>query len=410
MAKIEINNNLRNPHDEKIQQTGAELQNIRISEMCDAELAKLQKPYSQQWRGWVKAANAGSWIGNILSFLTEFFTVGYFVYLMLPSNFPTLAMFAGLVAGLAVASLIEIMKRDANDVFFLRLVYTGEFHLYNFAKLCFATAASVGLSFAACIIAPAATQQIGLQNVADGVVLVDVASVGASYDERIKTETDLLTAYQNEKNSKGILRQGQSAKIAASSSKLDSLHAQKKRDMQAAEATNKAAVEAKQNEQAALGYTLGYVTIGLEFAFMLCIWYDKRYKYNVTLELGKLDNATDNVTQTQHVDNKASNGERLDGERNANRYVTITEHQPKPAQNSPSTPPQVEKRPIGFELPQASSAAQNQPKELAKNERHCDHCGTVYTFKNHNSKFCSETCRVASWNEKTGKNFSPKKR
>lgn len=40
---------------------------------------------------------------------------------------------------------------------------------------------------------------------------------------------------------------------------------------------------------------------------------------------------------------------------------------------------------------------------LQKGERICLHCGTVYTYNIHNQKFCTENCRVESWEQRTGK-------
>lgn len=35
------------------------------------------------------------------------------------------------------------------------------------------------------------------------------------------------------------------------------------------------------------------------------------------------------------------------------------------------------------------------------NTRICEHCGETYTYKIHNQKFCSETCRISAWEAKT---------
>lgn len=42
--------------------------------------------------------------------------------------------------------------------------------------------------------------------------------------------------------------------------------------------------------------------------------------------------------------------------------------------------------------------------------RVCLHCGNEYTYAIHNQKFCSENCRRENWNQKHGRNFTPRKK
>lgn len=46
---------------------------------------------------------------------------------------------------------------------------------------------------------------------------------------------------------------------------------------------------------------------------------------------------------------------------------------------------------------------------LQANEKLCLHCQTVFTYKHWNAKYCSENCRIASWELKTGRKFNKPK-
>jgi hypothetical protein len=40
--------------------------------------------------------------------------------------------------------------------------------------------------------------------------------------------------------------------------------------------------------------------------------------------------------------------------------------------------------------------------------RVCKHCGKEYTHKHHKQVYCSEPCRIASWEIRNGKSFYKK--
>jgi hypothetical protein len=43
---------------------------------------------------------------------------------------------------------------------------------------------------------------------------------------------------------------------------------------------------------------------------------------------------------------------------------------------------------------------------LKENEKECEHCKTVFTYKHWNAKYCGDDCRIAAWELRTGKTFN----
>ena len=45
---------------------------------------------------------------------------------------------------------------------------------------------------------------------------------------------------------------------------------------------------------------------------------------------------------------------------------------------------------------------------ITEGNRICEHCGTAYKYRHSKQKFCSEQCRIASWQQRTGSTFRKK--
>ena len=41
-------------------------------------------------------------------------------------------------------------------------------------------------------------------------------------------------------------------------------------------------------------------------------------------------------------------------------------------------------------------------------QKTCEHCGTTFTKKHWNARYCSDACRIAAWEKRTGKTFNKK--
>jgi len=56
-----------------------------------------------------------------------------------------------------------------------------------------------------------------------------------------------------------------------------------------------------------------------------------------------------------------------------------------------------------------NTTAVNTTAVIGNGNRVCLHCEGIFTYKVHNHKYCSETCRIASWELRTGKTFTKPK-
>jgi len=64
----------------------------------------------------------------------------------------------------------------------------------------------------------------------------------------------------------------------------------------------------------------------------------------------------------------------------------------------------LHRRPIGFNRP-APNVERKTFTVGESNTRLCSHCGNSFSFKHWNARYCSEQCRVASWENRTGQTF-----
>ncbi|MBL7808643.1 MAG: hypothetical protein JNN28_12540 [Saprospiraceae bacterium] len=80
---------------------------------------------------------------------------------------------------------------------------------------------------------------------------------------------------------------------------------------------------------------------------------------------------------------------------------------PPPTYNGASITPTNERRPIGFDYANRNARAHTEnvytENVAPTNQRLCDHCGTAYVYGHARQRYCSESCRVAAWEGRTGR-------
>lgn len=149
---------------------------------------------------------------------------------------------------------------------------------------------------------------------------------------------------------------------------------------------------------------------------LVCYWFVYQYYQSCLLEnnLPNEPNEQPNQTsQTQTVTDTVTNAVISAFQ---NLSLQLTTHDVTPSVIPTFSEPQKPQKSIGFQFGNDSQktthVSQNEPKteqktELTKGNRICqyDGCKKAYTYKVHNQKFCSETCRINNWNQKTGKKF-----
>ena len=52
----------------------------------------------------------------------------------------------------------------------------------------------------------------------------------------------------------------------------------------------------------------------------------------------------------------------------------------------------------------------NDNRNDTKDGRTCEHCNEPYMHRHHKQKYCSEACRIANWEARTGRKFNPSTR
>jgi hypothetical protein len=246
---------------------------------------------------------------------------------------------------------------------------------------------------------------------------VKPAAVSANFEQYDKEKAQLLLQVETAQKQnlyRGVLTSGGRKIIENLHSQIESLNKQRTAHAETV------AIENQKSELETVGLSqyLGYFSIVSELLYILCnafIWY---YLYRCFLELG-IDNSIQTETKAapQTVANSAFS-----------QYGGIA----APKAETPKTPK------IGFIYGQntndasssaandasssaandASSSAANDASSSAANDNTlskfgvgtCAHCNTKFQRNSPAHKYCSEPCKIAGWELKTGKKFIPKRK
>jgi hypothetical protein len=78
---------------------------------------------------------------------------------------------------------------------------------------------------------------------------------------------------------------------------------------------------------------------------------------------------------------------------------------------------QNNRRRIGFKIPSTNenrkTTQENRINENRTNDtklRNCHHCNNEYTYRHHKQKYCSDACRIAAWEKRTGRKLKKGKK
>jgi hypothetical protein len=172
--------------------------------------------------------------------------------------------------------------------------------------------------------------------------------------------------------------------IAGADKKL--LHKKEAQLTAAITAKDKAANEAKEKESSNIA-AYQYAFSALEAVFLICTLFVYYFKKRVAIE--SLAAATSRpepapVLQTFAATTESANGNRAIGFK------------------------------FGWQNPQADNSTVNVNNGERNNgergkKKACEHCGTLFTKKHWNARYCSDECRIAAWELRTGKTFKFKK-
>jgi len=177
------------------------------------------------------------------------------------------------------------------------------------------------------------------------------------------------------------------------------------------EAAHQAEVEKVTSRNLNFGIVLGLLAALADFFLLGLIWQAKRLKYEVaaTYTFKREEDEEDTVqTFSPYFRNSAPK-------------------QPSPSDNS------APRQPIGFRIPsiteqrttenRTNGTAYTQPEaaqpevviqkevvELSDRIKPCQHCGEKFVYYSSRAKYCSDSCRIAAWEARTGKTLKKRKK
>lgn len=368
---------LENQHEVRIERENNALNDERLTQTLQTELGKGQYPYSRQWKSWYMGAVIFGFIGGALSFSTEVFAFAWLTYFdPLPKYVAVIV--AGIIA-VALAALIEWLKRGANDSFFFVLVFRRKFDGFNFVKMVFIMCISVSASFYACTLIPKAAAKV----TAAQVDLIDMDSIKNDYAARISTQLAAVNLFTEEKKSSFANK---------AQAELNAMHTAKDSAIVRAERENSSRTAAALADGTAWGWTIGFFSLGLELLFVLAYWYSKNYLYKSALERDML---ADEKTPTEPV----------------NTNPVVTQFVPPNDDEAEQAPKAEARRPIGFEMPTVNVPIIDKTEttthfvntQSVGNMVSCAHCEQGFEKRTTFHKYCSDKCRIEANEKRTGK-------
>jgi hypothetical protein len=261
----------------------------------------------------------------------------------------------------------------------LLLVECAKFHVFKalFADLFRLSGPKLGLGLAGAALAVSAVS-VWASVQGGGSLAVDPRAVGraaAPHQSEVAALRSEIADIQRRNTWKG------STYIAGADKKL--LH-QKEGQLAAAMAGRDGATEAAQEKERAAVDAYRYAFGGFEALFLLCTLFVWHFRKRVAVEAGS-----------------GPPPPTVDGERNTVNVGAVAVPGPRPA------------RSIGFTFGwqrQGPGGTVNVGTVNVGKEKACEHCGAAFVKKHWNARYCSDACRVAAWEKRTGKTFNrPKK-
>jgi hypothetical protein len=344
-----------NPHTELHKQ----FNNKRLFERLKEK--HTPKPYWKQFRTMYFAVYGASFLFNALSACTAAALVYFFIFGLTGSVIASGVMTA---TGLAV---LEFLKRETSAKLF---------HTY----LQFKTAAP-GLIAAAIALAAISTTaayfgaEATVKQFTPPPVLMDESAELERIDNQIKSIDEQMTAAQAN-NWKGIMTNRAQKTAAQLTAAKERLTAERIRIRERTDTKNDQTEQQHTQTTTANGQQFAVFTLISEIMLLICLYYLQYYDWRSFAEYAHAQTTTGQPTElatsnphTDRLKQKQLNGE--------------------PAK-------------IGFVYGLNKRATQN------VTERKCERCSRAYIHGHARQKYCSDTCRVESWQERTGRRLSKK--
>lgn len=315
-----------------------------------------------------------------------------------------------LVVGvLVVLMTIEILKRllltnSLQSWFGLQRVFSPIPTLFAVILSILSMYASVtgGGSFGVDLAKEVATATVHHTNT-DSLAKVYDTEIGVIRSEIAKIE------HRNSLNGATWLPKQERKLVHAKEQRIRELQAAKDLDIanhkqQAAKEIETVRIENQTNKE-----TYQYWFLGFELLFLACMVFMYDYKRKSVIENLLHD------TQPQTVNSNENRITKIVNE--LNQQNTTTE--PTPTAPIPIPTPTQPQR-IGFIFGTAKPTKETLPTNENRNTiivnenssglRTCKHCQKEYAYKHHKQQYCTENCRVESWEQRTGKKLNKGKK
>jgi hypothetical protein len=152
--------------------------------------------------------------------------------------------------------------------------------------------------------------------------------------------------------------------------------------------------------------TYQYWFLGFELLFLACMVFMYDYKRKSVLESLLSQNTEPNQTNNENRTTKIVN--------EPNQQNTTTE--PTPTAPIPTQPQRIgfvfgqTAKPTKETLPTNENRTTIIVNENSSGLRTCKHCQKEYAYKHHKQQYCTEICRVESWEQRTGKKLNKGKK
>lgn len=344
------------------------------------------KPIKQRYKLAVWASHAFGLIASSYSILATSFLAFYYVNASL-SPLVSGAFVVALLVGLGVGFCLELVKNAFLDDFFLGVYKYKQFGKFALLGALVLSATNVASSYLGASLLP---QTVGKKS--------ELVADFTSYETRRKELDETIKLAQKQNTYRGKLTTNGQKIILGLQTELQTLSKERDAHAQKIEATNS---ETKSSDSQ-LSRNLGLLAILLE-TFLIAA---KAFIWFVDYSQLILDESTEPTPNHTPSDTPTPNHTP-----SQNSIAITPNHTPS---NTPTQPPHTSTpRKIGFIYGQPQPHSETSSETETETETSkvvskyglgvCPTCKSEFHKNSYNHKFCSDDCKIISWEAKTGK-------
>jgi hypothetical protein len=384
---------ISNKHEQEAQNTEKSLHEGKVREMVLSDLEHGQKPFSLRF-GTVSAAN------NVMRYTLHGLlgigaAGGIMIALAGHGNHWAVWAGAGLFGGIA-GVILEAIKHKTQDELFYSVFYFKKIK----AGLLLGALSTAALSTIAVL--PAAN--LLPKATAPTIAAPESLQIDSTDFKAEMQRISKLEALQQGQTYKGKLTKPAQELLKELAEERQHIKANFARRTAIADSTNKAKlaeyetqVKANAMDAEQSGFWSMWISVALEVLLVTSAGWAKYYRFKCLVERPEL------IESQNEMDYEMDYALRNNALRNEKQQTENQQHLV------------LNKRNIGFEIPnktpnethsqthQTHSQTHQTQDKKPKTQAECKHCGTHFTKKTTWQKYCSESCRIASFEQRTGR-------